>query len=94
MEYILRLYSNRYRSGRNIYQDALTIPEFTVDTTQPNVTVNQKAGQTDPATTDSASFTITFDEAIDATTFEASDINNYRKRNSVDWTNPNLTKCV
>ncbi len=53
---------------------ALAIQEFTVDTTQPNVTVEQKAGQTDPATTDSASFTITFDEAIDATTFDASDL--------------------
>ncbi len=54
--------------------NVLAVAAFTIDITQPNVTVNQKAGQTDPVTTDSASFTITFDEAIDATTFDASDL--------------------
>jgi hypothetical protein len=45
---------------------------FTVDTTAPSVTVNQKAGQTDPVNALPIVFTVTFSEAV--TGFTAADL--------------------
>lgn len=51
-----------------------TTSSFTVDTTAPGVTVNQKAGQADPTPSDSAAFTIAFSEAVNTGTVTAGDV--------------------
>ena len=47
---------------------------LTIDTIRPSVTVNQKAGQLDPTSTNSAAFTIVFSEPIDEASFTPSDL--------------------
>ncbi|HET9411235.1 MAG TPA: Ig-like domain-containing protein, partial [Candidatus Saccharimonadales bacterium] len=47
---------------------------FTIDSMAPTVTVNQKTGQADPTPFNSAAFTIVFSEAINASTFDVSDV--------------------
>lgn len=46
----------------------------TFDVTQPTVTINQSAGQLDPTNNSALSFTVVFSEAINPSTFIASDI--------------------
>jgi large repetitive protein len=45
----------------------------TVDTTKPTVTINQAAGQADPATTGPINFTVEFSESVDST-FVSADV--------------------
>ncbi|HYG83253.1 MAG TPA: Ig-like domain-containing protein [Verrucomicrobiae bacterium] len=47
---------------------------FTIDTTAPGVTVNQKVDQPDPTASNSIKFTIVFDKPIDPSTFSPSDL--------------------
>lgn len=51
-----------------------TASSFTIDTTTPSVTVNQKATQADPTPTNSAVFTIVFSEAMSTETVAAGDV--------------------
>lgn len=48
---------------------------YTIETAQPTVTIEQKAGQADPTNTDSARFTITFNEPINSASLVAGDVN-------------------
>ena len=43
---------------------SITVPVFTVDATAPTVTINQAAGQVDPANTGPINFTVVFSEAV------------------------------
>ena len=47
---------------------------FTVDTTPPTLTINQAAGQADPANVALMNFTVVFSEAINPASFTAGDI--------------------
>ncbi|MDQ5963122.1 MAG: hypothetical protein QG629_204, partial [Patescibacteria group bacterium] len=48
--------------------------DYVIDTVSPSVTINQKSGQADPTSTDSATYRVIFSEPIDATTFTQSDV--------------------
>ncbi len=50
----------------------VTLTVFSVDTTASTVTINQKAGQADPANTSPINFTAVFNEAV--TGFTGSDV--------------------
>ncbi len=47
---------------------------YVIDTVPPTVTVNRAASQSHPTSTDSATFTVTFSEAMNAASFTAGDI--------------------
>lgn len=47
---------------------------ITVDTVKPTVTVNQKEGQPDPTTINSAAYTIVFSEEVDSSSFAREDL--------------------
>ncbi len=64
-------------------RDAVNLPlsstftsgeSYTVDTTSPKVTVEEASGQADPTSSSPINFTATFSEAINTSTFDASDI--------------------
>ncbi|MFL5798727.1 MAG: hypothetical protein ACJ77A_12450, partial [Actinomycetota bacterium] len=59
------------KAGNTFTGSAIT---FTLDASKPNVTVNQAAGQADPTNTSPINFTALFSEAINASTFTASDV--------------------
>lgn len=50
------------------------VPTFTFDNDKPDVTINKKGSQNDPTGTSPVLFTLTFNEAINATTLIAADI--------------------
>jgi len=52
--------------------NTLSVPAFTVDTTRPSVTINQAAGQADPATSSPILFTAVFSEPV--VDFSAADV--------------------
>ena len=53
---------------------ALTLTSFTIDTDNPDVTIDEGASQDDPTNTSPIVFDVVFDEAINDTTFTDADI--------------------
>jgi hypothetical protein len=61
------------QSGNGLATSSFPGQTFTFDTTKPNVTITQAAGQTDPTNSSPIKFTAVFDEPIDASTFTDAD---------------------
>jgi hypothetical protein len=59
------------QAGNGLATSSFTGQTFTFDTTKPNVTINQAAGQTDPSKTSPINFTVVFDEPINVSSFSA-----------------------
>ena len=58
---------------------------YTVDNVAPTVTINQAAGQVDPASGVPVNFTVVFSESINVSTFIVSDINQTGTAAPVSW---------
>jgi len=58
---------------------------YTYDATRPGVTIEQASGQSDPVTALPVDFTVTFSEAIDASTFSTADINDGGTASGITW---------
>lgn len=59
---------------------------YTVDNTDPAVTIDQASGQADPTATTPVNFTVVFSEPIDVSTFTASDITQNGSARFITWT--------
>nr|WP_295904427.1 Calx-beta domain-containing protein [uncultured Bdellovibrio sp.] len=81
-------------AGNNNTASSSTDNSITYETTKPSLTINQKAGQTDPTNTLPIEFTIIFTEAINPSTFTTADISQGGTASGITWalgTSDNIT---
>ncbi|ASD64151.1 Calx-beta domain-containing protein [Bdellovibrio bacteriovorus] len=81
-------------AGNNNTASTSTDNQITYETTKPSLTINQKAGQTDPTNTLPVEFTVVFTEAVNASTFTAADITQGGTASGITWnlsTSDNIT---
>ncbi|MGE9746245.1 Calx-beta domain-containing protein [Bdellovibrio bacteriovorus] len=81
-------------AGNNNAASTSTDNQITYETTKPSLTINQKAGQTDPTNTLPIEFTVVFTEAINPSTFVVADITQGGTASGITWslsTSDNIT---
>nr|BFD62548.1 hypothetical protein BdHM001_12290 [Bdellovibrio sp. HM001] len=81
-------------AGNNNTASTSSDNQVVYETTKPSLTINQKAGQTDPTNTLPIEFTVVFTEAINPGTFIAADITQGGTASGITWdltTSDNIT---